>query len=158
MQLKGKSNLPIVLGYTQATIRNNDDDDEDRTIYYSHPDFLGGPWYDWSFVHYQETDHNGDSVENYYPSRILGFISINGIIKTVIQCSTKLMEWNSVQNCFLKQFKLGTDWKSLFDSVPVSALVHPICVIPDVGGEHNSFFVVSPKRNWSRYFGKNIHS
>ncbi len=41
-------------------------------------------------------------------------------------------------------------------TVPISSLVHPLCVIPDYGGHITSFIVVLPKRNWIRYFGDRI--
>ncbi len=41
-------------------------------------------------------------------------------------------------------------------TVPIDALVHPLCVLPDCGGDPNTYFVVLPKRNWSRYFGDKI--
>jgi hypothetical protein len=40
----------------------------------------------------------------------------------------------------------------LFVTVPIEALVHPLCVIPDSGGDSNINFVVLRKRNWSRFF------
>ena len=41
--------------------------------------------------------------------------------------------------------------------VPIDALVHPLCVFPDdIDGESITFYVVLPKRNWSRYFGDRI--
>jgi len=29
-------------------------------------------------------------------------------------------------------------------------------VFPDIGGQKDKFFVVLPKRNWSRFFGNQI--
>ncbi len=40
--------------------------------------------------------------------------------------------------------------------VPIEALVHPLCVIPDCGGDGDIYFVVLPKRNWSQFFGERI--
>jgi hypothetical protein len=42
--------------------------------------------------------------------------------------------------------------------VPITALVHPLCVIPDTGGDRLSHIIILPKRNWSRYFGDKILS
>jgi hypothetical protein len=36
------------------------------------------------------------------------------------------------------------------------ALVHPLCVIPDCGGDSNIYFVVLPKRNRRQFFGEGI--
>ncbi len=52
--------------------------------------------------------------------------------------------------------KLGTDVNISFVTVPIEALVHPLCVIPDRGGDRDIYFVVLPKRNWSRFFGERI--
>jgi len=41
-------------------------------------------------------------------------------------------------------------------TVPISALVHPLCVFPDYGGNRDSYIIVLPKKNWSRYFGNRI--
>ncbi len=43
--------------------------------------------------------------------------------------------------------KLGKDFNISFVTVPIEALVHPLCVIPDCHGDSNIYFVVFPKRN-----------
>ena len=40
---------------------------------------------------------------------------------------------------------------------PITALVHPLCVIPD-GGDLTSYMIILPKRNWNRYFGDRVLS
>jgi hypothetical protein len=52
--------------------------------------------------------------------------------------------------------KLGTDFNVSFVTVPIEALVHLLCVIPDSGGDGNKYFVVLPKRSWSQFFGERI--
>jgi hypothetical protein len=52
--------------------------------------------------------------------------------------------------------KLGTDFNISFVMVPIEALLHPLCVIPESGGDRNIYFVVLPKRNWSQFFGERI--
>jgi hypothetical protein len=52
--------------------------------------------------------------------------------------------------------KLGTDLNISFVMVLIQALVHPLCVIPDSGGDRDIYFVVLPKCNWSLFFGKRI--
>jgi hypothetical protein len=52
--------------------------------------------------------------------------------------------------------KLGTDFNISFVTVPIEALVHPLGVIPDCGGDSNLYFVVLPKHNWSRFFRERI--
>ena len=142
-----------VTGYTRATSIN---EDGTKTIFYAHPCYQGRQWYDWVYVHYTENTSSGDEVECYYPSKILGFITINGISEAVIQCSDQPLHWNTVKENFCVKFKLGCDRNYSFDTVPVSSLVHPLCVIPDYGGATNNYMVILPKRNWSRYFGDKV--
>jgi hypothetical protein len=52
--------------------------------------------------------------------------------------------------------KLGMDFIISFVTVPIEALVHPLCVIPDCSGESKIYFVVLPKCNWSQFFGERI--
>ncbi len=57
---------------------------------------------------------------------------------------------------FFVKMKLGTDFTISFVTVPIEALVHPLCVIPDSGGDSNIYFAILPKCNWSRFFGERI--
>ena len=58
---------------------------------------------------------------------------------------------------FIVPNKLGTDFNISFVTVPIDALVHPLCVFPEnVDDESDTFYVVLPKRNWSRYFGDRL--
>jgi hypothetical protein len=66
---------------------------------------------------------------------------------TSLECSRKI---------FFVKLKLGTDFNISFVTVPIEGLVHPLCVIPDSGGDRDIYFVVLPKRNWSRFFGERI--
>jgi hypothetical protein len=52
--------------------------------------------------------------------------------------------------------ELGMNFNISFVTVPIEARVHPLCVIPDSGGDSNIYFVVLPKRNWSPFFGERI--
>jgi hypothetical protein len=52
---------------------------------------------------------------------------------------------------------LGFDFNISFVSVPIESLVHPLCVFADnIKDKCDTFYVVLPKRNWSRYFGDRI--
>jgi hypothetical protein len=62
----------------------------------------------------------------------------------------------SGKNFFFFKMTLGTDFNISFVTVPVEALVHPLCVIPDCGGDRDTYFVVLPKCNWSRFFVERI--
>jgi hypothetical protein len=50
--------------------------------------------------------------------------------------------------------KLGTEFNISFVTVPIEALIHPLCLIPDCNGDSDIYFVVLPKRNWSRFIGE----
>jgi hypothetical protein len=43
--------------------------------------------------------------------------------------------------------EIEMDFNISFVTVPIEALVHPLCVIPDSGGDSDIYFVVLPKRN-----------
>jgi hypothetical protein len=95
-------------------------------------------------------------VENYYPAKILGFITINGITEAVIHCSDKPINWTEVKEKFIVKTILGMAIDISYIKIPVLALVHPLCVIPDNGSDGTSFIVVLPKHNWSRFFGDKV--
>ena len=142
-----------VVGYTKAVISCSGI----RTQFYAHPCFHGRKWYDWALVHFEEQDNQGGVVETHYPSRVLGYVSIDGKQEAFIQCSSKPILWSTVERKFIVPIKLGTDFNISFVSVPIDALVHPLCVFPNViDGECDIFYVVLPKRNWSRFFGNRI--
>jgi hypothetical protein len=46
---------------------------------------------------FEKTNNLGDKVENYYPSRLLGFITTNGTHEAVIQCSINPIDWGVIQ-------------------------------------------------------------
>jgi len=141
-------------GYTIASTTSQDGE---RVIYYGHPCFKGRIWYDWTYVHFEEFDINThENTENYYPSKILGFLQFENEVEAVIQCSEKPLIWSELEQRMFLHTKIGTDINVSYVSVPISALVHPLCVLPDHGGHKTQFIVVLPKRNWSRYFGDRI--
>ncbi len=83
-------------------------------------------------------------------------MDIEGKREAVIQCSIKPLVWSVVERNFIVKLKLGTDFNILFVTVPIEAFVHPLCVIPDSGGDRDIYFVVLPQRNWSQFFGERI--
>jgi hypothetical protein len=144
----------IVTGFTKATITSTSGE---CTQFYAHPCFQGHQWYDWALVHFQEINNREDHIENHYPSKILGFISIEGKPKAVIQCSVKQLLWTTVERLFFVKLKLETDFNISFVTVlPLDTLVHLLCVIPDCGGDTDTYFVVLPKLNWRQFFGERI--
>ena len=66
---------------------------------------------------------------------------------TSLECSGKI---------FFVKMILGTDFNISFVTVLIEAIVYPLCVIPDSGGDRDIYFVVLPKRNWSQFFGERI--
>jgi hypothetical protein len=88
----------IVTGFTKATIPSTSGE---RTKFYAHPCFQGHQCYDWALVHFQEVNNQGEQIENHYPSKILGFLFIEGKREAVIQCSVKPLLWSAVERfCF----------------------------------------------------------
>jgi hypothetical protein len=83
-------------------------------------------------------------------------LTINGITEAVIHCSDKPLNCTEVKEKFIVETTLGTTFDISCTTVPVLALVHPLCVIPDYGSNGTSFIVVLPKCNWSRFFGDKI--
>ncbi len=82
-------------------------------------------------------------------------MDIEGKRKAVIQCSIKPLLW-SVADIFFVKLQLGIDVNISFATVPIESLLHPLCVIPERGGDRDIYFVVLPKRNWSQFFGERI--
>ena len=98
------------------------------------------------------------NAESYYPSKIRGFVTINGTTDAVIQCSEQALIWSELEKEMFMKTILGTDMNVSYVSVPLSALVHPLCVIPDYGAHRTHYIIVLPRRNWSRYFGDRVES
>jgi hypothetical protein len=84
MRNKNITNLSeecTIEGYTRATTTTKDGN---RVIFYAHLFFQGRKWYDWAYVHFEEINASVESVEKYYPSKILSFISMNGSPEAVL--------------------------------------------------------------------------
>ena len=140
-------------GYTRITTKSCDGC---KILLYSHPSFQGNEWYDWVYVNIEEINSSGDAVENFYPARILGFITLNNVTEAVIHCAEKPFNWSDVEKNFIVRTKLGSRVEVSIVSVPISSLVHPLCALPDYGSDSLSYIIILPKRNWSRYFGDKI--
>jgi hypothetical protein len=140
-------------GYTRIITKSNEGS---KNILYAHPSFQGKEWYDWVYVHFEEPNAAGDTIENYYPARILGFVKMNNITEAVVHCSEKPLPWTDVEDNFFVRTELGLMADISIVSVPISSLVHPLCAIPDYGSNSTSYIIVLPKRNWSRFFGNKV--
>ncbi len=147
-------NITMIVGHTRAIVTSSITNE--RSIFYSHPCYKGGPWYDWAMVHFEETNNLGDIVENYYPSRLLGFISANSTQEAVIQCSVNPIQWDPIQKNFIVEIQLGRNFNVSFVTMPIEFIVHPLCIFSDDGDQTDKYFVVLPERNLSHFFGNNI--
>ncbi len=136
----------LIKGYIRAMTKTTEGN---KIIFYAHPSFHVKRWYDWAYVHFEEINAFGDLVENYYSARIISFVTINGVTKAVIHCSEKPLKWTDTDEYFIVKTNLGTRFEILYVTVPISALVHPLCAIP----ETTLFIIVLPNCNWSCYFG-----
>jgi hypothetical protein len=67
---------------------------------------------------------------------------------TSLECSGKIF--------FLLRWTCEWILSFHFVMVPIEALVHPLCVIPNSSGNRDIYFVVLPKLNWSQFFGERI--
>jgi hypothetical protein len=145
--VRGNETTTTLTGYTRARCIDNNGV---KSIYYAHPSYRGSPWYDWAFVHFLERGE-----ENYYPSLILGFIEVDGEVEALIQCSTRPVQWSTVERNMFVAFTLGDNAES-FVRVPLSSLVLTLCVVEDYGGQKNKYFVVLPRSGWGKFFGRDI--
>jgi hypothetical protein len=82
----GASIDTIVTGFTKGTSTSTSGE---CTQFYAHPCYQGHPWYDWALVHFEKVTNKGKEIKNLYPSKILGFLNIEGKREAVIQCSIK---------------------------------------------------------------------
>ena len=70
----------------------------------------------------------------------------------------KPLIWSDLEKNFFVKTTIDTDIDVSYVIIPISALVHPLCVIPDDGGQWTSYIIILPKCNWSRYFGDKVQS
>jgi hypothetical protein len=108
-------------------------------------------------VHFEEMNPFGENIETFYPSWLLGFITINGAREEVIQCLLNPISWEDMQQKFVVDIVIGQNFDVSFVFVPIELIVHPLCIIPDDGDNLNKYFVVLPKQSWSHFFGNNIN-
>jgi hypothetical protein len=85
-----------VMGCTRATNKI----DSSEIILYAHLCFQGNSCNNWAYDHFQEVSLDPIEFENYYPSRIIGFITLQGITEAVIQCAEKPLLWLAVETFF----------------------------------------------------------
>jgi hypothetical protein len=86
MDITDVNNVNNIEGYTRLTTISQDGK---RVIYHANPHIQGRMWYDWAYVHFEEVVANGDTVERFYPAKVLGFIKFEERTEAVIQCTEK---------------------------------------------------------------------
>jgi hypothetical protein len=109
---ESQEEITEIIGHTRAIVTSPAT--YNWSIFYAHPCYKGEKWYDWAMVHFEETNNLGDKVEQYYPSRLLGFITTNGRHKAVIQCSINPIDWEDLQCNFIVETQLGTNFHVSF--------------------------------------------
>lgn len=143
-------------GHTLMTISL---DDGRTCTFRAHPNLHGRPWYDWALVEYamQEKDTGNDhATMQYYPSKILGFVTVHGRRKVAVQSAHEPMDWEHLENSFFVRGKLDMNFEVSFILIPVTAIVLPLCVVPNFGGLPGEFICLLPKTNWGKYFRSNM--
>ena len=133
----------LVTGDTRASVMAPDGE---IINYNAHPFLLGTPWYDWSYVYYEVEGADGTSNPLFYPSKILGFVEMDNKLNAVVLCSVESIPWSEVEENFVVRFRLCAD-EGDKQIVPLLALSHPLCVIPDYGAkkDENAYLMVFPK-------------
>ncbi len=91
-------NNNLIEGYTRVTTKTHDGT---KLILYTHPNFQGKKWYDWAYIYFEELNSSGEAIETYYPSKILGFVTIHRITEADIQCSEKPLIWSDLEKKFI---------------------------------------------------------
>ena len=143
-----------ITGYTHASVVGSRGE---CISYNAHPCYHGAPWYDWAHVHYAVAQADGDVQQQYYPSKVLGFMKTSNGIEAIIQYSLEEVTWEQLEDDFVVPFHLCIE-KDKEDVVPLSSLSDPICVIPDYGNvdENNKYLMILPKGHWSGVFTRFI--
>ena len=126
LAIQTEVNSKTVTGYTKLCMTSLS---SGKINFYAHPCFQGEEWYDWAMVHFEETNEAGEALETYYPSKVLGFITINNELEAYVQCSVNQLMWNEVETDFIHSIQLGTDFNVSYVSVPINSIVHPLCVV-----------------------------
>jgi len=128
-----------------------------KIIYRATEQYSGSEWYDFGSVKYNDI--------GFFPSKILGFIQYrNGDIPpesrdnmyAVIQCSTKPLSTDQIDEKFTATFDLGCDDGS-FDVVPVESIENPILAIKSYGFNHiERYITATPYDCWGKYFSSEM--
>jgi hypothetical protein len=90
-----------------------------------------------------------DSVRLVDPNhqKFLALSQYTGSQKLLLNVLRRQLFWSDLEETFILKTITGTNIDISYVTVPISLLVHPLCVIPDYGGHSTSFIVVLPKCN-----------
>ncbi len=69
-------------------------------------------------VHFEETNPFGENIETFYSSRLLGFITSNGIREVVIQCLLNPLSWEDLQQKSVVDIKIGQNFNAFLFLCP----------------------------------------
>jgi hypothetical protein len=145
----------------------------DDQIFRGHPNYRGkGPWKDWVWV-------NWGGGEGKLPCHIWCFVTLQDLplrgcrlehggvqlkdgVYAVVECATLDTDEDELGRSDLmmpidKEVEFdgeGLVSKRSFYLADTDAFYGPCCVIPDIGGPKNRYFVVKPRSEWSRDFTK----
>ena len=115
--------------------------------YNAHPFYHDAPWYDWVYVYYV-IEEDGMLKERHYPSKILGFIEDSKDVNAAVQSSIQPVPWSKLEEEFIANFSLCTE-VGKEEIVPMSSLIHPICIVPDYGAANkDQYMMILPKEQW----------
>ena len=139
-------------GYTYVTLIDNDGDRYSSNAHsYEHD----AHWYDWAYAYY-EIEEDGECKVMHYPSKNLGFLQDREDFNVIVQCVIDPVPWPRLEEEFIVKFSLNMDVGEE-QIVPMSSLVHPICVVSDFRVENkNGHVMILPKGQWSDYFARFI--
>ncbi len=145
----------------------------DDQIFRGHPNYWGkGPWKDWVWV-------NWGGGEGKLPCHIWCFVTLQDLplrgghlehggvqlkdgVYAVVECATLETDEAEIGRSDLmmpidKEVDFDDDGfvsKRTFYLADVEAFYGPCCVIPDIGGPKNRYFVVKPRSEWAGDFTK----
>jgi len=173
-----------VTGYTSYKLEV--DTCDDPILFHANEYVHGGPWYDWCMVQFEAP--NAGPEETLCPAKILGFfkyttagtptpylvndleyspahVSLNNIVDdtvyAVVHTSSTYMQWDQLEEDFVRSFKLGDITKDCLHIRPTRDIKDPLWVIRDIGGAGNTgdkYFCSLPYRMWGNYFRDRIRA
>ena len=100
---------------------------------------------------------NKGRIRATYPSKILGFVEFpNEQIQAAIITSSNCVPWERRVRDFISPFRMNYNNPQNYAFVPLSAILFPLLVFPDMGGDKDKVFCAIPKRNWGDRFDNKI--